>query len=236
MFECIKTSSTGLSKADVWNLLLSCWSDVYCNIIGNSLSGSQGVCRQPRTGHRNRHNIPSLWLCNTSVCVSWLTDNGKTSPGVGGQPLCQIHKMWLTLRIVGWLLTIWIHDVSMYMSKYSSAVCLANQSWITVRTHSFVHICGTVTILELILFMHTCCYTCTNHLWRIVTAQMIYIVSCNSSLSKAEKLTLQLFLVQMVSCVYNISIQHLAQYTIRITNCFIYIEDIRHTMKLNVKQ
>jgi len=40
----------------------------------------------------------------------------------------------------------------------------------------------------------------------------------------------------MEYCVHNISIQHLAQYTIRITNYFIYIEDIRHTMKLNVKQ
>ena len=49
-----------LSKADVWNLFLSCCSDVYCNIIGNSLSGSQGVCRQPHTGHhKDRHNIPS---------------------------------------------------------------------------------------------------------------------------------------------------------------------------------
>ena len=35
-----------------------------------------------------------LWLCNTSVCVSWLTDNGKTSPDMGGQPLYQIHKMY----------------------------------------------------------------------------------------------------------------------------------------------
>jgi hypothetical protein len=34
-----------LIKADVWNLLLSCFSDIYCNSSGNSLSGSQGVCR-----------------------------------------------------------------------------------------------------------------------------------------------------------------------------------------------
>jgi len=60
LLECIKTSSTCMRKADVWNLLLSCCSDVYCNIIGNSLFGSQGVCRQPRTGHHNRHNILSF--------------------------------------------------------------------------------------------------------------------------------------------------------------------------------
>ena len=34
----------------------------------------------------------------------------------------------------------------------------------TAWTHSFVHICGTVTILELVLFMHICCHICTNHL------------------------------------------------------------------------
>jgi len=181
-----------LSKADVWNLLLQCCSDVYCNTIGNSLPGSQGVCRQPFTGHhKNRqHSISCDCVTHLSVCADSLM-NGNMSPDVEGQPFCQIHKMWLALQeLVAWLLIIYINDVSLYMSTFSSAVCLANQRWITAWTHSFIHICGTVAILELVLFVHTCCHNCTNHLWCTVTAHVIYIFSCNySPIKKTEKFT-----------------------------------------------
>jgi hypothetical protein len=126
-------------------------------------SHTQDTIRTDTTFHQ-------LWLFNT--CLFMLT-HWHITWCRGSTTLSNPQNVTSSLRTCG---TIWIHDVSLYMSTYSSAVCLANRSWITVRNHSFVHICGTAAILEFVLFMHTCCYTCTNYLWHIVTAHMIYIV------------------------------------------------------------
>jgi hypothetical protein len=100
-------------------------------------SHSQDTIRTDTTFHQ-------LWLCNTSICVCWFIDEWEHVTWCGRSAICQIHKRGLAIReLVAWLLTTCTNDVSLDMSTFSSAVHLANQSWITAWTHSFVHICGT---------------------------------------------------------------------------------------------
>jgi len=137
-------------------------------------SHSQDTIRTNTTFHQ-------LWLYNTSVCLCWFTDEWEHVTWCGTSAILSNPQNVTSYPRTCGIIIIYINDVSLYMSTFSSAVCLANQRWITAWTHSFIHICGTVTILELVLFMHMCCHICTNHLWCTVTAHMIYIFSCNSS-------------------------------------------------------